>query len=380
MITKISDCLKHPFLKWPATIILLMICGLISAVTRAQFVNCEIQFTDDREIRIHTRADIKNKRLEIIHAIWNSNKIPDRSDVIVSPNIDNPLNSNTCIKRVDKIEIPVRVPKTAGIEPIKDLAYLFVPVRRINRLVIFNPGHYCRLKDPLPEKNNHGLEETVIGLLKNGFDVLAVFMPHVTDTSCNLDHCSVINTNLGCEDQKATFGLRFFLEPAIVSLNYLLKQNNYQNVNMIGLSGGGWTTNLIAAIDDRVKYSFSVAGSMPIYYRYGSSMGDIEQYLPQLYRDMAGYPDLYILGAYGKGRKQVQILNRNDDCCFGQLQHDPKRDYLTDLKTYEQSVKERLISLKAGSHYYLVIDEVATNHQISDFALKNVILIELNGD
>ena len=109
-----------------------------------------------------------------------------------------------------------------------------------------------------------------------------------------------MNTDLGNGEHPATYGLRFFLEPEIVSLNYLLLKSNYQDVNMVGLSGGGWTTNLLAAIDDRIKFSFSVAGSMPLYYRSDASMGDIEQFLPELYRDIAGYPDLYVLGAYRK--------------------------------------------------------------------------------
>lgn len=146
---------------------------------------------------------------------------------------------------------------------------------------------------------------------------------------------------------------------------------------MVGLSGGGWTTNILAAIDERIKYSFSVAGSMPIYYRSDLSMGDIEQYLPELYRDIAGYPDLYVLGAYGKGRKQVQILNRNDNCCFGQKQHDPDRNYENDLRTFEKSVKEKLTVLGAEGRYYLVIDETAPKHQISAFTLNEVILKEL---
>ena len=29
-------------------------------------------------------------------------------------------------------------------------------------------------------------------------------------------------------------------------------------------------------------------------------------------------PDLYVLGSYGQARKQVSLLNRLDDCCFGQ--------------------------------------------------------------
>jgi len=38
------------------------------------------------------------------------------------------------IGRVDMIEIPV-----AGLESVKDLAYLFVPVNRNKRLIVFNP-------------------------------------------------------------------------------------------------------------------------------------------------------------------------------------------------------------------------------------------------
>ena len=99
--------------------------------------------------------------------------------------------------------------------------------------------------------------------------------------------------------------------------------------------------------------------------------------MPELYRDIAGYPDLYILGSYGKGRKQVQVLNRYDDCCFGQNQHDPGRDYFTDLYAFENSVKDRLKALGAEDHYYLVIDETAPSHQISADVLNYVILKEL---
>ena len=40
-----------------------------------------------------------------------------------------------------------------------------------------------------------GSKQTIKGLLQAGFDVLAVFMPHVSETGCNLDHCSVMNTD-----------------------------------------------------------------------------------------------------------------------------------------------------------------------------------------
>ncbi len=341
------------------------------------FVHCGLQYTDDREIRINTPAEARHKKIEIIKAIWGSDRIPDRSDVLVSTGVGSPLSPDPSLSRVDKFEIPVNAASEERALPLKDLAYFFVPVKRNNRLVILNPGHSCRLSSQ--PGNDYGIELAIAGLLQSGFDVLAVFMPHVSDTECNLDHCNIINTSLGPGDHPATYGLRFFLEPEIVSLNYLLQKTNYHDINMVGLSGGGWTTNLLTAIDDRIKYSFSVAGSMPLYYRSDASMGDIEQFLPELYRSIAGYPDLYVLGAYGKGRKQIQILNRKDDCCFGQKQHDPDRNYDQDLKSFETSVKDKLKAFEAAGQYYLVIDETAPWHQISEFALKNVILKELNG-
>src|SRR4029078_5123355 len=105
-------------------------------------------------------------------------------------------------------------------------------------------------------------------------------------------------------------------------LNYLKTRSRfgrfpaYQTLHMLGLSGGGWTTTDYAAIGPGIRCSFPVAGTIPLALRSGGSVGDREQYEPSFYR-IAGYPDLYILGASGRGRKQVHVLVRRDACCFG---------------------------------------------------------------
>ena len=340
---------------------------VFSNFTDGQDHNCEFTPYDDREFRISTPAEAANKRLEIIRAIWGSDHIPDRCNVDVTSGVVSPISTGQVAARVDKFEIPVE-----RVDSVQDLAYFFVPVNRNNRLVLFCPGHSCSLNDTVNPSPR--IEATIIGLLSAGFDVLSVYMPHISEDTCNLDHCRIFNTNLGYSNPPATYGFRLFLDPTLVSLNYLLKHNQYKDVNMVGLSGGGWTTNLIAAVDDRIRLSFSVAGSMPIYYRYGGSIGDIEQSLPQLYRDIAGYPDIYILDGFGKGRKLTQVYNRHDDCCFGEKQHDPGRNYTDDLKSFDKTMQDHTEKLGIKGHYVQVTDEEAPNHRISEYTLLNVIL------
>jgi hypothetical protein len=63
-------------------------------------------------------------------------------------------------------------------------------------------------------------------------------------------------------EEKGDFPLRYFLEPAVLTMNFA-KAQGYQNVYMAGLSGGGWSTTFASAIDKRIQGSFPIAGSVP---------------------------------------------------------------------------------------------------------------------
>jgi dienelactone hydrolase len=109
--------------------------------------------------------------------------------------------------------------------------------------------------------------------------------------------------------------LRWFLDPVIAAVDQG-RAMGFESVDMIGLSGGGWTTTLSAALDRRIRRSFDVAGSLPIYLRsQPRDQGDFEQLLPSLYR-LADYQDLYVLGALEPGRRHAQVFNDHDPCCF----------------------------------------------------------------
>ena len=128
---------------------------------------------------------------------------------------------------------------------------------------------------------------------------------------------------------------------------------------MIGLSGGGWTTVVYSAIDERISDSFSVAGSAPFYLRVDDrDMGDYEQTNIDLYRNV-NYLELYILSAYGDDRKLVQIFNKNDPCCFSGNGSD----------TYEFVIKDRLLQLGKGS-FQIFIDDTHNEHKISEYVMS----------
>jgi hypothetical protein len=134
-------------------------------------------------------------------------------------------------------------------------------------------------------------------------------------------------------------------------------------VVMIGLSGGGWTTTLYAAIDPRVRLSFPVAGTLPDYLRVGrpGDKGDWEQFHPDLYK-LANYLDLYVLGSSGRGRRQRQVLNKYDTCCFWGVGY----------RTYEQHVAKAVGDLGAGA-FDVYLDESHRSHLVSREALKQAV-------
>ena len=158
--------------------------------------------------------------------------------------------------------------------------------------------------------------------------------------------------------------IKFFVEPVAVALNYATEKSAPDDVVMIGLSGGGWTTTLYAAIDPRVRLSFPVAGTLPDYLRVGrpGDKGDWEQLYPELYK-IANYLDLYVLGSSGRGRAQRQVLNKYDSCCFWGVGY----------RTYEKHVAKAVKQIGPGA-FDVYLDESHRSHLVSQDAMKEAIL------
>lgn len=337
---------------------------------------------DDHQITITTTAGVASKRQALINFIWGAGGFPSgKMPSSVTLSVPSPVAGLNNLLRVDQLVIGM----DAGQQ---GLAYHFIPQRQNSRLVILHHGHACSFNDDASFADTaYGMQRTINGLLTDGYSVLAVYMPHLNEFDCG----SVSHDALFTNPQYAPANgspMQYFLEPVAVSLNYLKSRSvadgfpAYQDFNMVGLSGGGWTTTVYAAIDPTIKFSIPVAGTMPIYNRAGGSYGDTEQLLDAFYQ-IAGYPDLYVLGSYGSGRKQVWLLNRRDDCCFGDradLYQDPQgRTWEQVVRDYESQVRTTLYNLGSVGFFRLEIDEAAPRHLISWNAVVNQILSELNG-
>jgi len=256
-------------------------------------------------------------------------------------------------------------------------SYLLQPVdgSRAKRLVILHQGHQGGLVDGIDTLANH--------LLHLGFTVALMQMPLVgwnTENTFRTPRGEVTiaerstgghNRMVSALEGQGGSALRFFIEPVVAATNQFIRETpGYKDISMMGLSGGGWTTHMAAAVDTRIGLSVPVAGSYPLYLRpyYPGSIGDAEQLLPALYEERASWLDLYILGGYGEGRRQIQLLNQYDTCCFFGIGYTTYAGVVSD-------VVERF----AEGCWECVLDSSHKSHVISDWAVKTVIEPALTG-
>lgn len=312
-------------------------------------------------ILIGSGADVADRREALVDFIWGRDGfpaavLPNRIDKNITDSNYQDLNN---LKQIDKI--------TTVMEwQINSIGYHFIPAQGNRKLVIYHQGHYG---DFIFGK------EAIRRFLDEGYAVIALSMPLMGPNNRPVADIPRLGKLRLTEHNLLKFlqpeqghPVKLFLQPVAAALNYA-RQYGYTSIYMVGFSGGGWTTTLYAAIDPRIKRSYPVAGGLPLFLRPGGRQdwGDYEQTIPELYR-IANYPELYVLGAYGEGRKQLQILNKYDPCCYAGIRY----------RTYEDAVKEKVRLLGAG-HFEVYLDETNREHKISGTAL-DVIVADMAAD
>jgi len=303
-------------------------------------------------IHINDKNDVLEKRIQLRNFIWKQNfphsLIPTVTNDIHDSNFDGFSN----LARIDLYVVNMEY----GVD---SKAYLFTPTNPNDSLIIYHHGH---------SNGFHDARNVQTFFLNKGYSVLAFSMPlKGINNQPIVDHPDFGKIKLTSHDmfvflESDQFSpIKYFVEPIFISLNYVDTNYNFDSYHMLGISGGGWTTTLYSALDDRISASYSIAGSVPIYLRsIPENLGDYEQITPDLYR-IAEYLDLYVMAAYGDHRKHMQIFNKYDPCCFGGLVS----------KTYENEVKSKISSLNEGN-FEIFIDESHREHKISDISLNYI--------
>lgn len=348
------------------SIAILLVCGC--EIDCYEEVHPDYQKVDVASlIHIHSAKDAQRMRQDIIEYLW-SPKAPPAEKMPAKVTSESPpwqshIGSSN-IASVERLDIQMDY-------GLRSIAYLFQAKVDANRLLIFHQGH-C--DDIL----SYGGKETIRFFLDKGFSVLTFWMPLCGENNkpVNIPGKGLVvfegrgshrHNELAdlLQGEKGSF-IRFFIEPVVVAINFLEKNFNYHDINMTGISGGGWTTNICAAIEPRISYSFSVAGSVPLYLRKGpcskGSRGDAEQWWPGLYKETASYLDLYILGGFGQGRKLFQIYNKYDPCCF----------YGNNYRTFVAHVSEATNKIGQDS-FRVYLDDTHREHKISQTVIEEVI-------
>jgi hypothetical protein len=328
-------------------------------------------------ITLTDEAAIGARRQALRKFLWGTNELPAAEAVPTE------MTEDCDFYMPDEITATVeelRVSMEGGEE---SHACHIVPSSPNGRLVVYNPGHICTVVDgsglDSDDSTGHGDFRSIQTFLLNGYSVLVTYMPHYRPDQCgDFDIEPHMAMFARLQPAKGTVW-KYFVEPIVASLNYLVHSAPsrgfpvYSSFNMVGLSGGGWTTVLTAAIDPRIQVSVQVAGSEPLDFWHDYTAPE-EQTLPDLYR-VAAYRDLYILGAGGAGRRHIQILNRRDSCCFFPgWNGTPADTWEASVTAYASAVEDRLASIGDAGTFELDIDDTAVTHEISRNAVASIIL------
>ena len=323
-------------------------------IEKNQFIN---QADVDSLIKINSESDINQKRDFLIEYFWDVESFQRVKDKAQLPEVETGISDSNYkdfqnLKRIDRFTVEMEY-------GINSISYLFIPEQPNEKLILYHQGHGGDFLLGY---------DTIKFFLDRNFTVFAMTMPLLgmnDQPVVEIDGLGKIKLNshnqLRLLEANNFNPMKLFLDPIQINLNFLDKEYNFKRYSMIGLSGGGWTTVLYSAIDDRISDSFSVAGSLPFYLRIDSrDRGDYEQTNVELYQNV-NYLELYVLGAYGTDRQHVQIFNKNDPCCYSG----------NGYETYEFIIKDKISQLGKGN-FQIFIDDTHNEHKISDHTLRLV--------
>jgi hypothetical protein len=303
-------------------------------------------------IRAGVYDSVTDLRAALIAEVFSGNGLPATSVNSITTGVSNPLpstNTSVNLARVDRLTIQMSNYAGSTVDTVQP--YMFIPTTANGKLAIITAGHgagstYYAI--------GGGRDEIFRRLTDEGYTVVGNFMPFVT-TAPNETHATTENV----VDRTSTLNyLKFFVEPAVRIVNQF---STFSKYFIGGVSGGGWTADLVMAIDDRFAGGANACGSMPLFYSDTGWNGfrDWEQLLPLTTASAVDYQDLYVMNATGT-RRYLQANNTSDNCCF-----------FDDQRVAGPSYTTQVIAATSGNYTYNV--QTSNTHQLDKDTIANVI-------
>jgi hypothetical protein len=303
-------------------------------------------------IGMKTTADFEVKRQDIIDHIWKGAGLPAHRAAEIVRNVLPPISNIPGLSSVDSIRIVMG--------DLESYVSWFRPQVSNGRLVLYHAGHSHALGEI-------GADALIRRLVSYGFDVLGFMMPGLGPNTPLPDSDGPQHNVFATEETDTFSPLVYFIDPVPIAINTVLDERSFTDITMIGISGGGWTTTLAAAVDMRISTSFPIAGTLPLFLRTMPCSnpfenGDWEQYQAALWKSV-DYTQLYVLGASGVGRRQVQVLNQYDSCCFWGVRY----------QVYEQVVADTVGNAGPGKFEVWLDSSTRNQHVISSWTQQRII-------
>lgn len=319
-------------------------------------------------LHIGDAGEAKRLRERIIEVIWGDEGIPrSLPDTFVRDLDKNPDPPRECLERQsDQMMLRLRCEvgkyrswkNLAGIDELRtafgtdysvSLGY-FRPRQANGILVIYQHGF---------AGTYHAQGRYIESLVAAGFTVAAGNMDRYGDNVCGTSEAL-----RWCAPSAGKFivpfPLRIYFSPLAKTINFALREGTIRHVAMIGFSGGAWIASVMAAADPRIERSYPVAGVMPFYMRREKEWPPNQVYPPLM--EVADMLDLFVLGASGAGRRQIQFFNRYDRCCYS----GPRP------LVYEEAVRTAVRQIGAGT-FDVVIDETHARHKVSRQTFERIV-------
>jgi hypothetical protein len=234
---------------------------------------------------------------------------------------------------------------------------LYKTKRRSKGLFIVQGGHGV-----FPE--DLGGADVIERMLNSGFDVGAISLPMSGRNSNILYASTEIAGRVELRDHSGFDVLEsnkfspivMFVAPIVALIDTYRDHSPQSVIGITGISGGGWTTVLAAAIDSRISCSYPVAGNVPRYLiktLVKPDWGDYEQNHGGLL-SIASELDWYIMAVDEPWRRQIQFFNKYDPCCF-----------MGETSGHYRSAVRGVAKQIDGGYFYTMVDSNSFRHQWS---------------